>query len=72
MPAPSSGASRQLSMASTASFRIADILTMMDDDPSPRSSSVTRQALTVALGKPGRGPRSPMGYSYRSTTMGST
>ena len=29
--------------------------TMMDDDPSSRSSRVTRQAFTVALVKPGRG-----------------
>src|ERR1022692_954032 len=36
--------------ASESNFR-----TMIDDDPSPRSSSVTRQALTVALVKPGRG-----------------
>ncbi len=28
---------------------------MMDDEPSLRSSSDTRQALTVALLKPGRG-----------------
>lgn len=28
---------------------------MIDDDPSPRSSSDTRQALTVALVNPGRG-----------------
>jgi hypothetical protein len=34
---------------------MADILTMIDDDPSPRSSRVTLQALTVALLKPGRG-----------------
>ena len=42
-------------MASTASFRIADMRTMMDDDPSPRSSQrKTRQAF-MALAKPGRG-----------------
>ena len=35
-------------MASTASLRIADMRTMILDDPSPRSSSVTRQAFTVA------------------------
>jgi hypothetical protein len=29
---------------------------MMEDDPSPRSSRDTRQAFTVALVKPGRGP----------------
>src|SRR5580704_11282927 len=55
IPAASSGASRPLSAASAASLRIADILMMIDDDPSPRSSSDTRQALTVALVKPGRG-----------------
>src|SRR5580658_7861032 len=55
IPAASSGASNPLSAASAASFRIADILIMMDDDPSLRSSSDTRQALTVALVKPGRG-----------------
>ena len=49
MPAASSGASRPLSIASTASLRIADILTMIDDAPSPRSSRVTLQAFTVAL-----------------------
>ena len=57
MPAASSGASSPLSVASTASLRMADMRTMMDDDPSPRSSSVTRHALTVALVKPGRGSR---------------
>jgi hypothetical protein len=36
---------------------MADILIMMDDDPSPRSSSDTRHALTVALVKPARGAR---------------
>jgi hypothetical protein len=41
--------------ASAASFRIADIRTMMDDEPRPRASSDTRQVLTVALVKPGRG-----------------
>src|SRR6202020_2646389 len=54
-PCASSGESRPLSAASAASFRIADILIMMDDDPSPRSSSDTRHALTVALVNPGRG-----------------
>jgi hypothetical protein len=52
MPAASSGASRPLS---AASLRIADILTMIDDDPRRRSSSDTRYTLTVALVKPGRG-----------------
>src|SRR6267154_1177450 len=42
-------------MASAANLRIADILIMMDDEPRRRSSSDTRQALTVALVKPGRG-----------------
>jgi hypothetical protein len=55
MPAASSGASSPLSVASTASLRIADIRTIIDEDPRPRSSSVTRQALTVALVKPDRG-----------------
>src|ERR1039458_6102249 len=55
MPAASSGASRPLSVASTASFRIADMRTMMLDEPRPCSSRDTRQALTVALVKPGRG-----------------
>ena len=55
IPCASSGASNPLSAASPASLRIADILIMMDDDPRRRSSSDTRQALTVALVKPGRG-----------------
>src|SRR5260370_10848057 len=55
MPAASSGASRPLSAASAASLRIADILIMMEDEPRRRSSSDTRQALTVALVKLGRG-----------------
>jgi hypothetical protein len=55
IPAASSGASIPLSAASAASLRIADILIMMDDDPSRRSSRDTRHALTVALVKPGRG-----------------
>src|SRR5580698_8484295 len=55
MPWANSGASNPLSAASAASLRIADILMMMDEDPSRRSSSDTRQALTVALVKPGRG-----------------
>jgi hypothetical protein len=46
---------RTLSAASAASLRIADIRIMIDDEPSPRASSDTRQALTVALVKPGRG-----------------
>ena len=55
IPDASSGASIPLSAASAASLRIADILIMMEDDPSPRASRHTRQALTVALVKPGRG-----------------
>jgi hypothetical protein len=54
MPAASSGAGKPLSVASTASLRIADMRTMIDEDPSLRSSSDTLQALTVALVKPGR------------------
>jgi len=54
MPAASSGASRPLSAASTASFRTAVIRTLMETEPSPRASRATRQALTVALVKPGR------------------
>ena len=53
MPAASSGASSPLSAASTASLRTAVIRTLMETDPSPRASSATRQALTVALVKPG-------------------
>ena len=34
---------------------MADIRIMIDDEPRPRASSDTRQALTVALVKPGRG-----------------
>jgi hypothetical protein len=44
MPAANSGTSSPLSAASAASLRIADILIMMDEDPRPRASSVTRQA----------------------------
>ena len=55
MPAANSGASNPLSAASAASLRIADVLIMMDDERSRRSSRDTRQALTVALVKPGRG-----------------
>jgi hypothetical protein len=53
MPAASSGASSPLSAASAASFLIADIMKMIDmmidEDPRPRASSDTRQALTLAL-----------------------
>src|SRR6202035_1360060 len=54
MPAANSGASSPLSAASAASFRIADILIMMDEEPSLRSSRDTRHALTVAFVKPGQ------------------
>jgi len=43
-----SGARSPLSAASAARFRMADILTMMEDEPSPRASTDTRHALTVA------------------------
>src|ERR1035437_10174184 len=55
MPAANSGASSPLSAASAASFRTAVIRTLMETDPRPRVSRATRQALTVALVKPGRG-----------------
>src|SRR5579859_3939826 len=55
MPAARSGSSSPLSAASAASLRIADIRIMIEDEPSPRASSDARQALTVALLKPGRG-----------------
>src|SRR6266481_2546120 len=55
IPAANSGASSPLSDASTASFRMADSRIMIDEEPRPRASSDTRQALTVALVKPGRG-----------------
>jgi hypothetical protein len=48
----------RVSAASTASLRTAVIRTLMLTDPSPRASSTTRQALTVALVKPGRGSSS--------------
>ena|ERR1039458_1904000 len=54
MPAASSGVSSPLPAASTASFRTAVMRTLMETDPSPRASSATRQALTVAFVKPGR------------------
>lgn len=53
--AASSGASSPLSAASAASLRIAEIRAMIDAKPSFRSSRDTRQALTAALVKPGRG-----------------
>ena len=55
IPAASSGASNPLSAASAASLRRAVIRTLMDTEPRPRASSATRQALTAALVKPGRG-----------------
>ena len=55
IPAASSAESNPLSAASAASLRTADIRMMIDEDPSPRSSSDTRHACTVALLKPGRG-----------------
>jgi hypothetical protein len=38
-----------------ATLRIADIRMMIEDEPRPRASSDTRQALRVALLKPGCG-----------------
>ncbi len=55
MPLANSGASRSLSAASTANLRTAVIRTLMETEPRPRASKATRQALTVALVKPGRG-----------------
>jgi len=50
------GASSPLSAASTASFRTAVRRTLIEIGPSPRTSSATRQASTVAFVKPpGRG-----------------
>jgi hypothetical protein len=50
----------------TASFRIADILIMIDEDPRPRASSDIRHALTVALVKPGRG--APWNHARNSSS----
>jgi hypothetical protein len=56
MPAASSGASKPLSAASTASFRTAVIRTLIEIGPSLRASRATRQAVAVALVNPaGRG-----------------
>src|ERR1022692_3064262 len=55
MPASNSGASNPLSLASTANFRIAERRILMDDEPRLRASRDARQAVTVALLKPGRG-----------------
>src|ERR1035437_5896107 len=49
--------SKPFCAASSASFRTAQSRTLIDDEPSLRTSSETRQALTVALEKPGRGSR---------------
>jgi len=54
IPAAISAGSSPLSVASTASLRIADMRTMIDDDPKPRSARVARHALTAAFVKPGR------------------
>jgi len=43
MPAANSGANSPLSAASAASLRIADILMMIEDEPSLRSSRDTRR-----------------------------
>ena len=51
IPLGSSGASRPLSEASTASSRTAVIFTLMETAPSPRASTATRQAATVAFRK---------------------
>jgi hypothetical protein len=48
IPLAGSGASNPLSAASTASFRNAVIRTLMETASSPRASSATRQAATVA------------------------
>jgi hypothetical protein len=56
MPDASSGASSPLSAASTASLRTAVIRTFIEIGPSPRASSATRHAITVAFVNPaGRG-----------------
>src|ERR1035438_1464424 len=52
---PAGQVGEALSAASAASLRIADMRTMIDEEPSLRSSRDTRQALTVALVKPERG-----------------
>jgi hypothetical protein len=49
------GGRSPLSVASPASLRIADMRMMIEEEPRPRVSSDARQALTVALLKPGRG-----------------
>jgi hypothetical protein len=49
MVAASSAASSPLSVASPASFRMADMRIMIDDDPMPRDSRDARHALIVAV-----------------------
>jgi hypothetical protein len=53
IPASISGGNRPLPAASTASLRTAVIRTLVEIDPSPQASSVTRHAATVAFVKPG-------------------
>jgi hypothetical protein len=62
----SSGASRPLSAASTASFRTTVIRTLMETAPSPRAPNTTRQAATVALVKPRRASWDVSGRRDRS------
>ena len=50
MRAASSGASRPLSAASTASLRTAVMRTLIETEPRLRASSSPRQAFTEALG----------------------
>jgi hypothetical protein len=57
MPTASSGSSSPLSAASTASLRTAVMRTLIETEPSLRSSRAPRQAFTVAFVKPGRGSR---------------
>jgi len=49
-----SGACKAVAGRLYGSLRMADMRMMMDDDPRPRSSRVTRQTLTVAWVNPGR------------------
>ena len=69
MPAASSGASSSLSAASAANLRIADILTMIDEDPSRPFSSDARHALTVASVNPGRGAYPNQARNSSSATL---
>jgi hypothetical protein len=59
IPWASSGASNPLSAASAASLRIADILMMMDDDPSRRSSIACPTGLVPRSAYVGRAALSP-------------